>query len=335
MRPLSGDGGRRRKWVGVDVGGTNVRAGCVDDQGQLFGWVSYPHEMAMGDFGCIEAAANQALETARTTWADVGGVGVAIAGLVDSSSGIVLDSANLGWRSLPLQAELQRRLGVPVTIENDVCASALAELAAQPGGRACPWLFVSVGTGIGACLVLDPADGRLLCLDVGHVAFGGDVLLGEGQKRCRCGKYGCLETVASGAAFTAAAKARISLEPGHPLRPRVATISGKDVLDNAVQGDRICVEVLTSAGRACGQAVANLVNLVTPVAVGLAGGMMCAGSPYLDGLLNVARSEVKPWLSDMCTFGTAIRGEKAGVIGVAELARRRVAVSSAVVAGHV
>jgi glucokinase len=314
---------RRRTWVGVDVGGTNVRAGCMDDGKRLSGWVSYPHQMTAGEFGCIEAAAHKALEAAGTTWADVCGLGVAIAGLVDRSSGVVLDSANLGWRGLPLQAELQRRLGVPVTIENDVCTSALAELAAQPGPPACPWLFVSVGTGIGACLVLDPVDGRILCLDVGHVPFGGDVLLAEGAKRCRCGKNGCLETVASGAAFMETAKARIGADPGHGLHSRVATLAGKEVLECAMRGDPACVDVLTLAGQACGQAVANLVNLLTPAAVGLAGGMMCAGSPYLDGLLEVAQSEVKSWLLDICTFGTVSCGEKAGVIGAAELAKRR------------
>jgi glucokinase len=323
VKARRGTGERSAGWVGVDVGGTNVRAGCVDNGGQLIGWVSYPHQMAAGDFGCIEEAANKALERAGTTWAAVCGLGVAVAGIVDPSSGVVLDSANLGWRGLPLQAELQRRLGVLVTIENDVCASALAELAVQPGGGACPWLFVSVGTGIGACLVLDRVHGQLLCLDVGHVPFGGDVTLGEGRKRCRCGQYGCLETAASGAAFTAAAKAFISNDATHGLRSRAATITGKDVLDSAMCGDRICIEVLASAGRACGQAVANLVNLLTPAAVGLAGGMMCAGSPYLEGLLEVAQREAKPWLRDICTFATARCGEEAGVIGATELAKRR------------
>ena len=67
-------------------------------------------------------------------------------------------------------------------------------------------------------------------------------------------------------------------------------------------GDTTCVEVLTAAGRACGQAVANLVNLLTPAGVGLSGGMISSGSPYLLGLLDVARSEIKPWLRDVCRF---------------------------------
>lgn len=273
--------------------------------------------MAAGEFHAVAAAANEALGIAELAWSDVAGMGVAVAGLVDCSAGVVLDSVNLGWRNLPLRAELHRRLEVPVLIENDVCASALAEFASLPGGTAPPWLYVSVGTGVGACLVLDPVEGRLLCLDVGHIPIPG------GSRRCRCGKYGCLETIASGASFTEAAKACIAADPANTLNSRLATITGRDILDAAAEGDRTCIEAVTAAGRACGLAVANLVNLLTPGGVGLAGGMVAPGSPYLLALVDVALSEVKPWLKDRFPFHIARLGERAGVIGAVELARRR------------
>ncbi len=316
--------------MGVDVGGTNVRAACLDESGQLHGWVSYRHRMAAGEFHCIEDAVARSLVAAEISWAMVSGVGVAIAGLVDSASGTVLDSANLGWHNLALKAELERRLPVPVTIENDVCASALAELKIGSVERACPWLHVSIGTGIGACLVLDAVEGRFLCLDVGHISFGGQLSVGI-RKRCRCGRYGCLETVASGSALTAAATARISGSQGHPLYSRVSTITGQEVLDLAMKGDPICIEVLAVAGQACGHAVANLVNLLTPAGVGLSGGMISTASPYLAGVQKAAQAEVKPWLRELCTFDVATHGEKAGVIGVAALARRRLPTSGAAV----
>ena len=332
MPSSSGAAGRRPMWIGLDVGGTNVRAGCVDDTGNLYGWVSYPHRMAAGEFHCIQDAATRSLDAAGISWADVGGAGVAVAGLVDSASGTVLDSANLGWRNLALQTEMERRLPVPFTVENDVCASALAELRMAPIERTCPWLYVSIGTGVGACLVLDSAEGRLLCLDVGHIPIGGDVAVGE-RKLCRCGRHGCLETLASGAALAAAASARISMYPGHGLYSRVGTISGQEVLSASMKGDPVCTEVLEAAGRACGHAVANLVNLLTPAGVGLSGRMVSSGSPYLLGLLEAARAEVKSWLRDLCPFDLAGLGGKAGVIGAAALARRRLAASSAIVVG--
>jgi glucokinase len=304
-------------WVGVDVGGTNVRAGVEDGHGHLLSWVSYPHRMAPGQFHAIAEAAASALEEAGAEWADVAGVGVGIAGLIDSPAGVVMDAGNLGWHGLSLGPELSRQLGVPVVIENDVCSSALSELAVLPGGPALPWLYVSIGTGVGACLVLDADEGRLLCLNVGHLPVPGE------SRPCACGKHGCLETVASGAAFTRAAAERIAADPGHSLNADVASLTGKDVVDAALQGDALCLEVLAAAGATCGHAVANLVNLFLPAGVGLAGGMLTPGSPYLVALLDAARDDIAPWLQAKFQFHCARVGEEAGVKGVVELARRR------------
>ena len=320
MAPESGIAGAATGgglWVGVDVGGTNVRAGVEDGQGQLLSWVSYPHRMAPGQFHAVTEAAARALTEARADWADVAGVGVGIAGLIDSPAGVVMDAGNLGWRGLSLGLELGRQLGVPVVIENDVCSSAVSEISVLPGGPALPWLYVSVGTGVGACLVLEPDEGRLLCLNVGHLAVPGE------SRPCPCGKHGCLETVASGAAFTRAAAERIAADPDHPLNARAASLTGKDVVDAALQGDPLCFEVLVAAGATCGHAVANLVNLFIPAGVGLAGGMLTPGSPYLAALLDAARQDIEPWLQAKFQFHCGRVGEKAGVKGVIELARRR------------
>ncbi len=306
-------------WVGVDVGGTNVRAGTVDEAGHVLSWVSYPHLMRPGQFHAVPEAAGQALDRAHLGWADVAAVGVGIAGLVDSHAGLVVDAGNLGWHDLALGPQLSARLGVPVVIENDVCASAVAELAVLPGGPVSPWLYLSVGTGIGACVVLDTADGHPLCLNVGHLPVPGGPLL------CRCGKYGCLETVASGTAFTQAASARIAADPGHALHARAASITGKEVVDSATQGNAISLEVLATAGAACGHAVANLVNMLIPAGVGLAGGMIGPGSPYLVALLDAARGDITPWMQERFEFRCGRLGEKAGVTGVVELAKRRLA----------
>ena len=321
---IAGAATRGALWVGVDVGGTNVRAGVEDGQGHLLSWVSYPHRMAPGQFHAIAEAAARALREARAEWADVAGVGVGIAGLIDSPAGVVMDAGNLGWRGLSLGPELCRQFGVPVVIENDVCSSALSELAALPDSAALPWLYVSVGTGVGACLVIDPDEGRLLCLNVGNLPVAGE------SRPCPCGKHGCLETVASGAAFTRAAAERIAADPGHSLNARAASLTGKDVVDAALQGDPLSLEVLAAAGATCGHAVANLVNLFLPAGVGLAGGMLTPGSPYLAALLDAARDDIEPWLQAKFQFHCGRGGEKSGVKGVVKLARRRLAESASV-----
>jgi glucokinase len=314
-----GQDGHGTVWVGVDVGGTNVRAGVVDEEGHLRSWVSYRHGMSPGQFHVVSEAAGQALEMAHVAWADVAAVGVGIAGLVDSHAGFVIDAGNLGWHDLALGPDLSNRLGVPVVIENDVCASAVAELAALPGGPVSPWLYLSVGTGVGACVVLDTADGHPLCLNVGHLPVPG------GSRLCPCGKYGCLETVASGTAFTRTARARMAAAPDHVLHARAGTITGQDVVDSALRGDAISLEVLADAGDACGRAVANLVNMFIPAGVGLSGGMMAPGSPYLTALLEAARHDITEWMQARFEFQCGRVGEKGGVTGVVELAKRRLA----------
>jgi glucokinase len=275
--------------------------------------------MRPGQVHVVTEAAGKALEMAHLAWPDVVAVGIGIAGLVDSRAGLVVDAGNLGWHDLALGPELSARLEVPVVIENDVCSAAIAELSVLPGGPVSPWLYVSVGTGVGACVVLDTADGHPLCLNVGHLPVAGGSLL------CPCGKHGCLETVASGTAFTRAAAARIAVDRGHPLHRRAATITGKDVVDSAVQGDATSLEVLAGAGAACGQMVANLVNMFIPAGVGLAGGMIGPGSPYLHALLDAARGDITPWMQAKFEFRCAQVGERGGVTGVVELAKRRLA----------
>ena len=314
------DVGERTNWIGVDVGGTNVRAGVLDVQGCLSGWVSYPHRMTSGEFRCIAEAACKALSMADLTWRNVIGMGVAIAGVVDSSAGVVLRSGNLGWQELPLEAELHGRLGVPVVILNDVSASAVAELAALPGGSVSPWLYVSVGTGVAACVILDPVEERLGCvLDIG------DTPAPVESWHCQRGEYGGLESVASGSAIMRAARTRIAADPSHSLNARVATITGNDLVDAASQGDPVSLEVLAKAGRVCGRAIASLVNIFTPAGVGLGGGVMAPGSPYVAALIDEAQSAMIPWKRDRAPFHCARLGEQAGVIGASELTKRRLA----------
>ena len=314
----------RAIWIGVDVGGTKVRAGALDAQGHMLSWASYPHHATPGQFHFVAEAAGNALSKAQLNWQDVAGMGVVVPALVDSSAGVVVHSANLGWHNLPLGAELHRRLGVPVVIDVDVNASAVAELAALPGGSVSPWLWIAVGTGIGASLILDQFGEPPACLlNVGHIAVPGEPL------RCQCGESGCLETLASGWAIVRAARALIVTDSSHRLNARVATITGEDLAIAALDGDAISLEVLTAAGRACGSAVANLVNLLTPEGVGFGGGVIVPGSPYLAALIDAARSEIRPWVPDTLRFHCARLGEQAGVIGAVELARRRLGGRSA------
>ena len=311
---------RAGSWIGVDIGGPNLRVAVIDDEGCLHGWISHAHPVALRDSDFIVTEADQALRSAGRGWRDVAGMGIGVAGLVDSSTGVVLGAANLGWWGVPLGGELSRRLGVPVVIEADVAASAEAEYAALPGDPLSPWLYVSVGTGIGACLIVnDLAERVRVVLNIGHVAVTGQ------SGRCSCGRYGCLETVASGHALTLAAAHRFGADPGHVLHGRAATITGTEVLAAALEGDVVSQELLVAAGRACGHAVASLVELLTPRGIGLGGGVITADSPYLAAMVEAIRRGIRSPTESSIRIDCALLGERSAVIGVVALARRRLA----------
>ena len=258
---------------------------------------------------------------ARLSWADVVAVGVGIAGLVDSRAGLVVDAGNLGWHDLALgRRSFPSSLGVPVVIENDVCASAIAELAVLPGGPVSPWLYLSVGTGVGACVVAR------------HGRRASPVPQRRPSPRAR-------GVVASArAASTGAWRRSPRAPPSRGRRPpaspptlatrstaRAATVTGKDVVDSAMAGRRHEPRGAGCGRRSLRHAVANLVNMFIPAGVGLAGGMMAPGSPYLVALLDAARSDITPWMQAKFEFRYGRLGERAGVTGVVELAKRRLA----------
>ena len=301
-------GGRpdRTMWLGVELGGQTCGPAAPTAAGTLRAAVAYPHGLKRGEPGIIAEAADKALDAAQLTWEGIAGVAVGIAGLVDWHSGVVIDAGNLGWHDYELGRELARRFGLPVMVENDVCAAAMAEMADMPVTTA-PWLYVSVGTGVGALVVISARLGDVLCLNVGHIPVPGS------SAPCACGRRGCLEALASGPAFTRAVRSRIADHPGHRLFPRLSSVQGKDVLDAALSGDALCTEVLSGSGSACGWAVAELVDLFTPAGVVLAGHMLGPGSPYLSAVVAAARARIEPWMQErFCSLQRSRRGEDRG-----------------------
>ncbi len=217
-------------WVGVDVGGTNVRAGVEDQGGHMLSWVSYPHRMTPGQFHAIPEAAGK-----RPGRGPAGVGGRRRSGSRDSRARRLSCRGGHGRGQSGMARPFARsgafgRLGRAGADRERRLFLRRFRTGGPPGGPALPWLYLSVGTGVGACLVLEPDEGRLLCLNVGHLPVPG------GSRPCPCGKHGCLETVASGTAFTRAAADRIAADPDHRLNARAASLTGKDVVDAALQG---------------------------------------------------------------------------------------------------
>ena len=308
--------------VGVDVGGTKIAAGVVDQAGVIV--ATARRESPATDTDAIEATiAELVLELAQDH--PVEAVGVGAAGFIDVHRSTVLFAPNLAWRDEPLRAELERRTDLPVVIENDALAAAWGEFAFGAGADVQDLLLVTVGTGVGGGIVLDgkPHRGAFgIAAEIGHLR-----VVPRGRL-CGCGNLGCWEQYASGSALVKDAKARVT-DGGPEAKPLldraggdVDAISGPLITDAAQDGDPLAVELLATLGQWLGEGIASLTAVLDPAVVVIGGGVSEAGPLLLDPirehfLANLTGRGYRPELE----IRPAELGNKAGMIGAADLAR--------------
>jgi glucokinase len=301
MSPLS---------VGVDLGGTHIRAVAFDDDLAPVARASAPTgadegvDVVVGRTAdCVRAAVAEA----GAALGDLNGVGVGAAGLVDWRSGTVLLASNLGWRDVPLRELLGAALGdVPVRVDMDTNAAALAEVHLGAGRGLRHLLYVTVGTGVGGAEVLD---GRLYRGASGGAGQIGQVVVDPAGPRCGCGGQGCVEVYASGAGIVARA--------GEANVPGELTTAA--IFEAAAGGDPAAGAVIDAAADALGLALATYVNLNNPEAILLGGGVAEAAPSYRARAEQTLRRRALPALADVVDVRPGALDGNAGAIGAALL----------------
>lgn len=293
------------RWIGLDVGGTKVLAGVVDDDGTVLRTIRLSSRVAPGDVQALEDVLTTAVERLRSD-GPVDGVGLAAAGFVDAAGDAVAFAPHLPWRDDPVRPRLAARWGVPVALENDATCAAWAEVEHGVLAGVDHAVLVTVGTGIGGGLVVG-----------GHVVRGAGGMAGEfGHVRvvpdghaCPCGLRGCWERYASGSAL---------LREAGP-----AYADGPAVTAAARSGDGAALEAFASVGSWLGVGLAGLVATLDPRVVAVGGGVSAAG----DLLLLPAREALVTHLVGAGhrrapELVLARHGELAGVVGAAAVVRR-------------
>jgi predicted NBD/HSP70 family sugar kinase len=268
--------------VGVDIGGSKIAVLVVDAQLEIRGRLVVPTPVGSPDDAADHIAATiaAALETAGASVEGVGAVGVGVPGRVDPLAGIVSLAVNLGWHRLPLREQLERRLHVPCAIENDVRAAAAGIRERRLLGDVEDFVYLSVGTGISAGVVLGGQvyrGTRGLAGEVGHI-----VVDAEGPA-CSCGLRGCLEMLASGPAIARLADDAIRAGRQSSLATH-RTITAIDVHAAATAGDALATEIVANAGRALARAIHGLVMTYDVERVIVGGGVAGAGRPFLASI---------------------------------------------------
>lgn len=311
--------------IGVDIGGTKVLGGVVTPDGQV---VAQNRRDTPADDVSQTLRLIIEVVTELAERHPVEAVGIGAAGWIDASRSIVMFAPNLAWRDEPLRAHVMERVHLPVVVENDANAAAWAEFqfgAARDANDS--MVMLTVGTGIGSGIVMG---GELVRGAHGMAAELGHMLAVEDGQLCGCGRRGCLEQYASGSTLVRFAQSGAKEDPSLAVRllelagGNPGAITGPMVTAAARAGDPQALAAFAEVGSWLGNGLANLVLILDPQVLVVGGGVIEAG----DLLLRPARAAFTEALAQrsrlpMAEIRAAEMGVLAGVVGAADLARRR------------
>ena len=276
--------------IGVDIGGTKIAAALVDPDGRVIARRQLPTPVERGAEAILEAVV-KLIEALRATGSEITAIGVGSAGQIDSASGRVLDAnENLpGFRGLALRDYLQSAFHLPVAVDNDVKAAALAEARLGAGRGSQQMLLVMVGTGIGGAFLVNGQVYRgaaSIAGEIGHLLF-----MPANGRRCPCGRSGCIEAYASGRAIS-----DIYTQSSHSE----SVIDVRTIVARARTGDELARSVLNQAGYALGLTLGGLLNTLNPDTLVLGGGVLQAEELYLDSLAQGMHVQALPTMLEAC-----------------------------------
>lgn len=309
--------------IGVDIGGTKIAAGVVDDAGKIIERIRRDTP-ALDPAAIDDVVASSVLELLSRHEASA--VGVAAAGFVDAQRSTVMFAPNLAMRNHQLKQRIADRVPLPVFVENDANAAGWAEFQFGSGRNVRDMVMITVGTGLGSAVVVD---GKLVRGAFGAAAELGHMRVVPQGRYCGCGHDGCWEQYASGSALEAAAEAAaiarygeaaalIEIAGGYGER-----ITGPMVTELAAAGDELAIELVAEIGKWLGEGIAALAAMLDPEVVVIGGGVSAAG----ELLLAPARAAFSGSLSargyrpELQIVG-ALMGNDAGIVGAADLARQ-------------
>ncbi len=313
-----------KKFIGCDLGGTNLRAGLVDlDCGEISHLTSIPTLAREGHDAVMERMAKLLSDIAAQSGLDrqeIGGIGIGVPGVLDLERGVVLFLPNLPgtWPNVPLAETIRAKTGLPVALLNDVRAITFGEWKFGAGKGASTIACFAIGTGVGGGLVIN---GKL------HLGIGGTAgelghqTIDYNGPVCGCGNRGCLEVYASGPAIAAMGikavvqglTTQIGAEAGYDLNKITPELIGRA----AQKGDAIAQEIWDQVGVCLGVAIANVLVSVGPRRVIIGGGVSKAGDLLLNPVRRTLKERVTIMPVDQVEIVLARLGNNAGVMGVA------------------
>ena len=315
-------------FVGIDVGGTNIKIGLFDAELKLLSKTSVTTDADMGPEIVIDKMAQTVKDIvaeAGLSLEDIVAVGIGTPGPAKYSEGIIIRSTNMPkFKNVPICKMLNDRLGAPIVFDNDANVACLGEFAVGAGKDVENMVFFTLGTGIGGGIV---NDGELVhgC-DENGAELGHTIIYPKGRS-CNCGQKGCVEAYAS--ADSTARRATEAIEGGvesslKKVLDEKGKITSKDVYEHLAAGDELAKEITDGTAEALAITCINMLHCTEPKRIVFAGGMIAAGDLLLNRIRHFFQQHV--WTikkEDKIEICFATLGEDAGIIGAGALARHR------------
>jgi len=312
-------------FLGIDLGGTNIKSGVVDDAARPLSSVSLETLAAQGPEVGIQRlaeAGRNAVAASGLRWDDIAAVGLGSPGTMDLAEGCLLDPYNLPrWDRFPIRARLAELLNKPTILQNDANAAAFGEFWAGAGRGTQSLVLFTLGTGVGCGIV---HEGTLIEGRHSHGAECGHMTVQmENGRQCSCGSFGHLEAYASATALVCRATEALAQEDSPLLRQALGdkALTSRSIAEAAERGDRLAQRLMRETARYLAVGAVNLMHTIDPDIVLFGGGMIAAGTPFLEAIRADIRTLAFPLLRDRTRIAFAELGGDAGFIGAAGCAR--------------
>ncbi|KOS03764.1 ROK family glucokinase [Paenibacillus polymyxa] len=310
-------------YVGVDLGGTAIKVGICNENGQLLHTYEGPTETDKGVdvvIGNIEKYVRHIVEQSPYEWDQLKGVGAGVAGFTNVRDGIIVLAPNIGFRDVPIRALLENRIGKPVKIDNDANVAALGEAWAGAGKGIENCVCYTLGTGVGGGIIIN---GKIyqgssgMAGEIGHISVVPDLE----AIQCGCGKMGCLETVSSATGIIRMAKDAVERGDRTSLALE-DQIAAKEVFDAAKAGDEVALRIVNRAAFYLGKSMAAVAAVLNPELFIIGGGVSKAGDFLFEEMRRVYTKLAPEPLQKGVYIVPAVLGNDAGIVGAAGLLLR-------------
>ena len=317
----------KNRVVGIDIGGTNLRAALINKNGNIIKRLSIPSGADKGIDLVVENLGNLIAEIRKGEGVD--GLGVGIPGIIDSAKGIVTQAPNiLHVHNFPFRDVLMAKIGkdIPVFVENDANCAALGELWMGAGENVNSLVLLAIGTGLGGGIILNRklwrgTDG--MAGEVGHMTISPD------GAKCNCGNTGCLETFASAVGIIRMVKEGLDQDDKSVetvLREKVRNAPKERlpeiVREAAIEGDKFALWIWEEFGKSLGIVIASLVNLLNVEMIVISGGLSDAWELFIDKLVDEAKKRGLRAPMERVQIKKSTLGGDAGLLGAAYLVNR-------------